>query len=513
MVVGFSCRCRAAARIAPGRGVAPHGGRLLAAGRQSAEGSDTRPWVRLRPLVKWAGIFAGALCGIALALLVVALLVNWHDEELTPEARALLTVPANPYRPEDNIYLALAGFEAPPGESPIAEGEARVAHYNRGLDATLRDPSAENVDALTVKNPRGLAFAGQFEFAEPVESYWDDVPPHRANVEEVLGNNLELYQRYLALHHQAGYYETARPSYLAPVFFVPRNLRTLFLAESVLRLRSADADGQQQAMTDLEADMQLWRRVLTGTGGLISKMIAIAYLHWDELVMSDLIADPNAPVPLGASNADAVAPLFALDDWDISRAYGFEFRAQTELLHQTRNLYRLGWSSPETRRGPLRRFIDRIGNRIGAQFFKLNATENLFAAQVTRLTRAAAPGVLETAAPPSPERLATWRSLYNPVGKVLAAVSAGAYEPYPARAWDGAAFQRLLRLSYEIRRQRIGPAAIPAFLRKHPEWSTHPADGRPFLWDVRTGTIRVQTLGPQPAGRAFALHVWRPAAG
>ena len=66
-----------------------------------------------------------------------------------------------------------------------------------------------------------------------------------------------------------------------------------------------------------------------------------------------------------------------------------------------------------------------------------------------------------------------------------------------------------MRLSYEIRRQRVAPAAIPAFLARHPEWAHHPADGRPFLWDEKTATLRVPTSGPLPAGRVFAVHVWK----
>jgi hypothetical protein len=80
-----------------------------------------------------------------------------------------------------------------------------------------------------------------------------------------------------------------------------------------------------------------------------------------------------------------------------------------------------------------------------------------------------------------------------------------------ARTWDGAAFQRLLRLSYEIRRQRIDAAAIPAFMKQHPEWSTHPSDGRSFVFNGSAGTIHVQTLGKETNGRVFFVHVWRPA--
>jgi len=45
---------------------------------------------------KWT---IGALVG--LGLLFVG--INWFDEDISPEAKALLIAPANPYRPEENL--------------------------------------------------------------------------------------------------------------------------------------------------------------------------------------------------------------------------------------------------------------------------------------------------------------------------------------------------------------------------------------------------------------------------
>ena len=461
---------------------------------------------QLRRIARWTGIVIGAVLGLALVLFAVAFVINIPDQALTPAAQALALAPPDPYAPEDNAYLALAGLDAPPGVAPVEAGQVRVEHYNRQLAFVERDPTAQNIDDLKLADPHRLEFAGDFEFAQPLDSYWDDIPRHQADVEARLADNLELYQRYLALQRTHGYYETAQPSLLAPVYFVPSNLRTLFLAEVVLRLRGRDARQQHEALADLEADVRLWRTVLTGQGALISKMLAIAYLHWDELVLADMIADPKAPLPLGADDAEQVAPLFALDDWDVSRAYPAEFRAQAAFLRQSRAQFHARWMPPGTP-GGLRGLVARLSVRIGAHFFQTNATINLFAAQVARLTRQAAPAAPEEQAADA-VHLASFRSVYNPIGKYLAAL-AGAREPYPARAWDGAAFQRLLRLSYEIRRQRVAPADIPAFLARHPEWGHHPADGRPFLWDEKTGTLRVQTSGPLPAGRVFAVHVWK----
>ncbi|HYM28851.1 MAG TPA: hypothetical protein VET66_11920, partial [Steroidobacteraceae bacterium] len=429
----------------------------------------------LRPMAKAVGMVIGGLLALALLAFAVVFVVNIPDEALSPAAQSLLVAPPNPYAPEDNAYLVLAGLDAPPGVAPVEAGQVRVEHYNRELAFVERNPTPQNIDDLKLTDPHRLEFAGEFEFAQPLDSYWDDIPRHQADVEARLADNLELYQRYLALQRTRGYYETELPSMLAPVYFVPSNLRTLFLAEVVLRLRGRDPRQQAEALADLEADMRVWKSVLTGQGAIISKLLAIAYLHWDELLLADMIADPKAPVPLGDGDAEQVAPLFALDDWDISRAYPFDFRVQAAFLRQSRQQFHAGWMPPGTP-GGLPGLLARTNMKIGAHFFQTNATINLFAAQVARLTRQAAPAPHDE--PAADEvHLASFRSVYNPIGKYLAAV-AGAHEPYPARAWDGAAFQRLLRLSYEIRRQRVAAAAIPTFLARHPEWAHHPADGR-----------------------------------
>src|SRR5689334_3440126 len=185
----------------------------------------------LRPIAKWGGILIGALLALAVALFAVVFVINIPDEALTPAAQALAVAPPDPYAPEDNAYLALAGLDAPPGVAPVEAGQVRVEHYNRQLAFVERDPTAQNIDELRLSDPHRLEFAGEFEFAQPLDSYWDDIPRHQADVEARLADNLELYQRYLALQRTHGYYETAQPSLLAPVYFVPSNLRTLFLAE------------------------------------------------------------------------------------------------------------------------------------------------------------------------------------------------------------------------------------------------------------------------------------------
>lgn len=481
-------------------------------------------WRVVRRGLKWLGVTALGLLALALLLFAVPFIINARDEELSPQARALLAPPPNPYGPEDNIFLALAGADARVGEPVIAAGLLKISTYNDRVDALMRNPTlaAQETFIHMPEDPRRLEFKGDCKLVNPLqESLWQTVPPHREQIEELLADNRELYQRYLALHRLHGYYETARP-YISPVLVGwPVCERKLFLAEYVVRMHAGERAEQRQALADLRDDVQLWRNIFKGEGALVSKMVAAAYLQGDYLLLADTIADPQITVPVGEQDADSVIPLFDLGDWDLGSAFVAEFRVTSSVVKQTDVLSGVPWTADGEPQSAVGRELTRLYNRMGAHFFKLNATENLLAAQTERRIQAARdPAIFfgtrhEPAGPivPPPADLSTWALLltYNPGGKVLAEIGDWAYGDYPPRAWDAAAVQRLARLSYEIRRQRIDTTAIPAFLKQHPEWSTHPADGRPFLWDAQIGEVRIQTVAKQPPDRRFSIRVWRAA--
>ena len=65
-------------------------------------------------MLRWVGFVAGSLVLFAFVFVAAMFALNWRDESLTPQARALLVAPANPYPPGDNIYLAMAGITVVP---------------------------------------------------------------------------------------------------------------------------------------------------------------------------------------------------------------------------------------------------------------------------------------------------------------------------------------------------------------------------------------------------------------
>jgi hypothetical protein len=462
--------------------------------------------------LKWLGIGVLALTVLACLLFLLALCVNAHDEPPAPEARALLTPPANPYWPADNIYVALQGFDAPPAESVIAAGTARIEQYNRGVDAALREPSAANLERLRRKDPHRLAFKGDVSFIQPlVSSVWNEAPQHEEQIRTLVADNHELLLRYLNLTLLPGYYESTRSSALTPYPDAPNEVRRLFLAHLALQMRAPSHFERQLGLAELEMDIRLWHHVLTGEGALLWKMLAIAFLQSDYLLLADLIADRDVDLAPREAYAEALVPSFDARDWDLGKAFAAEFRIQIATLRgpEAETAARtIGW-------------LERSGNRLSDHFLKLNATENLLAKQ-TRLWMVAAAdpaayygAVTAVAAGPPQDRrpwLLPWS--YNPLGRLLAWEATEAYRRYPPRAWDEAALQRLVRTGYEIRQRGVSASDLPAFLEAHPQWSTHPADGRPFLWDAGTRELRVQTVSQHPPAWRFSIRIWEaPPAG
>jgi len=453
----------------------------------------------IRRMLKWLGVTALAFLGLACVLGVAALLVNAHDQALAPEVGALLTPPPNPYSDPDNIYVALQGFDAPPAESIIAAGVARIEHFNRNIDAALRDSAAVSPEGLAAHDTHRLAFRGDVSFIRPLESsVWNEAPQHELQIEALLQDNHELLERYLDLILLRGYYETARPSALTPYPAAPNEVRRLFLAQLALQMRARSRLQRQLALAELEGDIQLWRRVLTGEGTLLWKMLAIAFLQSDYLLLGDLIADPETDLALSEAYAESLVPLFDLRDFDIGRAFAAEFRVQVATLRSP---------DGEAHRGE-RGWLERAGSRFSDHFLKPNATENLLATHTRRWMAAAADPAAAAGATEQP-RVWLLPLTYNPLGKLLVADVTQPYRHYPPRAWDQAALQRLVRVGYEIRLHRVAAADLAAFLRAHPQWSTHPADGRPFLWDARSDELSVQTLSQHPPGWRFSIRLWR----
>jgi hypothetical protein len=455
---------------------------------------------------------------LVLLLLIIGFLLNSFDARLSAEAAFELTAPPNPFPPADNIYVALVGLDGPSHESVIDIGQARIATYNQRLESLLREPGAvpsgKRLD-LT------LAFDGDLSAWQPLTtSIWTNVKSHRDDIAHLLAKNQVLYSRYLELHRLKGYYQAAQPSYLMPHAYVPTPLRTLFLADVANRLQVGSLEVQRAALSDLAEDMRMWKLVLRGNGDISAKMTATAALHGDFLLAADMIADPNSKLdameePLGAALRE-LEPA----DWKIGNTFGTELRMRATHFMALRPFEIVpsvnGTAASGNPQQPS--WWRRTWNACLLHFFKANAATNLSAAQMARLANLADSDPADFSRTLKAYRdwldrnegLVSPLALYNPVGKSLVRTAGATWEDYPQRAYDVAAFQRLVYLSLQLRTQRIGTADIAGFLTEHPEWSTHPIGNLPFRWSPATGELAVVTVATQPRGRRFSVKVGQP---
>lgn len=442
----------------------------------------------LKTILKWSGFFILAVVLLGSGVFVAAYAVNAHDQELSAEAKALLVASPTRLAPEDNLYFSLAGLTAPSGASTTAAGIAISGRYERASAFTLSVPEQKR---LLAEDPDALRFSGDTQFCRMREgSVWADAAAHEAQVARLRSDNAELYARYLALPQARGFHAAIEGSVQAP-FWLGAGLRCLFLSDVALRLRSESPAARTAALGILVRDLLVWRTMLTGEGDLISKMLPLAYLHADYLVLADALADPAFALP-EAADADAVAPLFELSAWDIRGVFPIEMRVYMKAV------------ASFAQQGEL-----------SSRFYKTNASANLHAARLAELMKLAAPDPKNYAAlaaldEGTPRR--AWRHLYNPIGQMLESMGPPTltWSDYLLRAWDGAAMQRLVRLGFEIRRQNIGPDAIAAFMQAHPELATHPGDGRAFEYDTGRHELRMHPLSRQArdSGRRYAIPLW-----
>ena len=468
------------------------------------------PTIRV-PVAKVARLARKGAIGLGsfvLLILLACFVINFFDTSLSAESNGLLASPPYLYPSEDNIYVALAGLDGPSQTSVVDTGNARIEAYNQALDSMQVDPDAavafsKRADSST------FTFNGDLKLQPLTSSIWTYAKSHRADITALLTSNQELYQRYLVMQRLHGYYETARPSILAPRFYVPPPLRALFLADISARIQTGTRSQKRAALDDLGQDLQMWQVVLKGDGAFLSKMIAVASLHADFLVLADVIADPNAgPALLDGKQGSVISP-FALSDWKIGKVFNAEFRAEAPLIRSIpfTNSAAAGNSAR------LSSWWKRPWSAFQMHFFRLNATENLNAAQMTQVAN-----LSESDPARFSQSLEAYRGwlkrnetlwsptiLYNPVGKILVWSWATTHEDYPMRAFDVAALQRLVYLAYQLRVQRIDTSDVAAFLLQHPEWSTHPIDAKPFRWSPATGELAVNTAARYRDARRFSV--------
>ncbi len=438
------------------------------------------------------------------ALLVAFIVLNGFDRKLSQQSQDMMQVPANPYKSGDNLYVAMLGIDAPPGQDTIRFAQDRIAAY----EETQAAPAAENGAKEAAKDKHAAAptlpFYGNIEFCNPAKvSVWRAAATHRAEIERLVQTNAVLLQRYEALHEVPGFHDpTSRNISGGVLLTMPGWIRKLYLAVLASKLQSGNVAQQKEALDDMRRDIIMLHQVMVESDQMLWKLIASAYLQADYLLLADMSADRSFELKNLTTELDRLLAPFNMADWRIGNTADDEFRQRLPLWKAARaGKETLNNTDPDAHGS----VVGRAWNRALGLLVQVNATTNLSAQHWAALGRALNVSPQELAA--SHEAyLARERDdlslglgyLYNPAGKLLVAVDAQSSDvlyDYALRSYDAAAVQRLARLAYELRKQRIAPAGVGAFMQQHPQWASHPVDGRLFSWDPEKHALAVNPLG------------------
>lgn len=438
-----------------------------------------------------------SLCGLVVFAVAAVLGINAFDQDLSADAKRLITAPRTAVPPGENLYVAMVGFNAPADVHMAAAGQMRIAAHELGTRpeyATHSTPS--------------LAFKGKADLCNPaVRSCIEVVRAHSVEILQQAVENVELYRRYLQLHDLPRFEEVQSHTQDRLSMHVPPAVRNLFLAYTLWRVtHAADAGERTAALADLRRDIETWRRMLIGEGSLRAKTLAMDYLHADYALLADIVGDPAIDLAPHAEDIEAMFSVLRMEDWQIPEVFETEFRPSARMYEELREQKRAtgngesAWS----------RFTE-LGS---AYFFLPNATQNLNAAYMREWQRVARtePRLYHAAL----QQLKQWRNdkiefhahwIYNPIGKVLLTVAKPSYERELQRAYDIAAFQQLVRMAYDLRMQKVTAAGVRAHLERFPDLARHPIDGSWFQWSPQTRQLSMKPLGDQPRVRRFAVPV------
>jgi hypothetical protein len=432
-----------------------------------------------------AAVAAKFLAASALVVLILVVLINLRDPEISSRARDMAAFEPPAIPAESNAYVALLGFTAPRRIDPLTEGKRLVDESESALprDPFARERIRHEARERDLDEDDRVAFAGDLDagcdiLAEPC------LPFARAReraVRAASADNLLLIERYEQ--------EWRLPAFAAvPIAATSRvNFEWSNLGRVHALLLSLTAlDAQEGRVVEacgfLQADGAFWRRVLSGAGTLGDKLSALRGLSEDTRLASEIIASVDFEASCAPSLRVLLAPLTA-KELSFSDAFRIAFVPTARML--------ASWPDPAISVEP-ESWVDR--------YLKETPVYDLFYRRNASINRSAElyAGLVALAAEPTPHFVPArdafladssdiasvgpgW--LYNPLGKMLLARHLPLHVDYIAHAHGVAAYLKLVRMQLDIRTAGVAPAQVPQFLSRAGADGTNPFDGRPFAWD------------------------------
>jgi len=440
------------------------------------------------------------LLWIVLSLVFVVLLllaINAFDEDLSPEATALVLEPGTPVPPNENAYFTVFGFQAPPGQDAHARGIEIVGEYEKILKA---DPFVDPVrsldemlgkDRLQFKGDEKKLCSRSPDSSRCITYYMGNT----GDVDRLLADNKLLLERYFKLTSYPHYRETLPVVVASPLphlSFV-RMAHQLMLAKTALLVKEGKVAA---ALSQLQRDAVFNRRMAEEGSTLISKLIALSLLSSDARALSEIIAaNKLSAVDIARANA-ILKPLSAAE-----RNFNKAFRNEAAVM---RNAVSDGIKEGKffTIYGASSRW-DRVKWQLVRPFYKPNATINVLSknyAHIVELDALSAKDLAErTGSGKEAEFIRAaqalrWDMVYNPVGKFIVAIAIPDFTGYLVRGHKADGLMRLVSLQLLLKENRIQDARLEQFIKESGPRYADPYTGGVMRWDEKKRTLYFESI-------------------
>ncbi|MBI4207644.1 MAG: hypothetical protein HY527_21700 [Betaproteobacteria bacterium] len=414
------------------------------------------------------------------------------DDELSPDARALLAAPKLGEPTDANGYVAFLGMGAPSGHDQMAWGRKVLAALRaQDADGFKKDAAWEG----TVK-PQ-LGFSKDVPWCWPEKQFCLALAREKGEaLARLLEDNRKMLARYRTMRDKPvfddAYLSPRADAWFPPYQLIP-NSHSLALLTVIRQAAAGDLDG---AIGELERETAFHGRFAASARYLIGKSVAAVLIARDALVLSDLIA----------TSKGGIAP------------YGARIEAMTRRLEAdltlreaplTWEIYVSATQAMELRRRPPYGSPDAPGNvlidTLGALIYRPNASVNALVASHQEQLAILGKGPLNfdqalAKAEEATRRLESpsWIDvLRNPVGSLLLSLSPLSYGEFFARAYNVAGLLRLVALQAAVVARGIeSPEAIAQFLASEAAKPyADPFTGKPMAWDGASRQLYFQPRG------------------
>lgn len=449
-------------------------------------------------------IFLG-LMTLPVVFYIVLLAYNLRDDDLDPRVEKLLTAVPPQIDPASNAYFAWIGVVGPADQDPHAWGQRWIREAleaDRKLAAHPDQPVLLTIDAERRKD--GLTNKG-IACGERIETCLEAVAGQPDVARAVLEAGRTVLARGDAALAYPAYQEVWRPdfSYTSAIPSYANFYRQL----SATRFALAVAEGRHdQALTQLGREMPFHARQMQGAVTLIEKMVAIASLRNDYLLLNQyMVRYPVQARQQGDRLATLLAPL-PVDALRFQAAWLNEQRSGLRTILSLKGmdgnaLFSIAGSGDDTAPWFLSHF--------GKPLFLVNATANEFCRHHDGLLDAdALSGAAYREALARTKRgldAATQETyvMRNPIGHILNSISIPSFDAYYVKRDDLVALRDVLAFQlHQINENADGEAISRALASA--KGLIHPYDGTPPVWD---GGKRTLTYPTQPGRSGKPLVV------